>query len=310
MMFARCLIAVAGSLALCASPCLAWGPEGHAIIAAIAEANLDPGVAQRVRDLLSKDTDDHGASTPHAKLDEVASWADAYRATHHDTTQWHFVDIPLNAESFEDARDCHYDESGKAQVAEQTCIVAKLAQFTGVLSDASQSVEKRVEALKYVVHFVGDIHQPLHAETKMDSLGNGDRGGNDLKLTYNGGPTNLHEMWDLGIIERNFGWPKVQPPAYAFDIQATRTVAKDLAAAIAQSDRALWAAPGVATSIRSTARSWADESHRLAGHAYANLPDGSQAIEQAYQSYAWPVIQVQLQKAGVRLRGLLNEALR
>ena len=140
-------IAVASS-----GPAKAWGPEGHAIVADIAEAHLTPAAATQVSNLLSLDG--------HHRLDEVASWADEIRPQRRDTASWHFVDIPLAAPNYDATRDC----------ANGNCVVAKIVDFTVVLANPTADQHARLEALKWVVHFVGDIHQPMHAEEDRKSV--------------------------------------------------------------------------------------------------------------------------------------------
>jgi S1/P1 Nuclease/Phage integrase family len=82
-----------------------------------------------------------------------------------------------------------------------SCAVEAIARFKGVLADCSKSREDRIEALKFVVHFVGDIHQPLHATNRTDSYtGKDDQGGNLVNVTFFGADTNLHAVWDTGLI--------------------------------------------------------------------------------------------------------------
>ena len=158
----------------------AWGPEGHAIVAEIAEPRLTPAATAEVTRLLAMDT------PPHEHLDEVASWADAYRAHGHaETGPWHYVDIPLDAGAADVFRDCPKSD----------CIINMLTGFAETLTDKARPDADRLKALKFVVHFVGDIHQPLHCAD------HGDRGGNEVHLTFLGRRTNFHAVWDGGIIE-------------------------------------------------------------------------------------------------------------
>jgi len=281
-------------IAMCTAPMAqAWGPEGHAIIADIAESHLSPVAATEVKRLL--------ATEGHSKLDEVSSWADDYRGTHLETGPWHFVDIPLRTPSYSEARDCHYDQNDN-MVPEQTCIVAKLPEYVATLADKTKSDDDRLVALKFVVHFAGDSHQPLHAEN------NSDRGGNNIHLTYFKHTTNLHAVWDGGVIEHHYGWKL--GPNYSFDHTAVAGAAADLDSSISSADRLSWAPTRLLISINDRAVDWANEAHTLAPAAYDNLPDkrtGQWAT--AYQAYAWPVIENRLQRAGVRLSGILNEAL-
>ena len=267
------------------TPALAWGPEGHAIVADVAEAHLTPSTKAQIAELL--------ALEGHAHLDEVSSWADAVRSQRRETAHWHYVDIPLEADGFDAARDCPSDD----------CVVAKLVEYTKAFADKSAAPAARLEALKWVVHFVGDIHQPLHAEDHDD------KGGNTVRLSFFGKETNLHAIWDGGIIEHALGLGL--GPNYSFDHGTVQIDAQKLDAAINASDRATWAPVGMTGHLTQMATSWANESHALARSvAYAYLPAGrSDGWSDAYEQKTWPVVEAQLEHAGVRLAALLNEAL-
>ncbi len=271
----------------------AWGPEGHAMVADMAEAHLTPAAMQAVQRLLAVEGYRH--------LDQVSSWPDAIRSQAPDTGPWHYVDIPLYAERYAQSRDCHWDQHNQ-QVPELTCVVVKLPVFVRVLSDLNQSDERRLEALKWVVHLAGDIHQPLHAEDDHD------RGGNDVHLAYFGKATNLHAVWDVGIIEHRFDWQLGLN--YSFDHAAVRTQAVRLDQDISAGQRASWAPPGTVAEIADRAVQWVNESHALACQVYRHLPaDYSDGWDGEYQVWAWPVVRTQLDKAGVRLAAILNGAL-
>lgn len=276
------LAPVIAAAALYAPGALAWGPEGHAIVAEIAESRLTSAAAAQVQQLLALEGNQH--------LDQVSSWPDAYRVSHPETGPWHFVDIPLNADSYDAARDC----------AGGNCVVVQIQHFAGVLGNATASPDDRLTALKFVVHFCGDIVQPLHDED------NGDRGGNDVKLTYFGKNTNLHAVWDGGIIEAalhvHLG------PNFAPNLTATRAEAvkeeKLIAAPIASS----WAPSDLVAHLDTATVQWANDAHALAIAAYSKLPNPRPAGWEAdYQKAEWPVVQDQLERGGVRLAELLNE---
>ena len=125
----------------------AWGSEGHSIVAEIAEQHLEPGTTKQVRDLLALENS--------TSLADVANWADHIRRQRPETASWHFVDIPITAPFYDPARDC----------AGGNCVVAKIEQFAKELHDTSPPPGERLEALKFLVHFAGDVHQPLHAST-------------------------------------------------------------------------------------------------------------------------------------------------
>lgn len=135
----------------------AWGQEGHSIIAEIAQRRLSPKAIAEVARLL-------GANH---SLASTGSWADDVRDDHPETYNWHFVDIPIPLDRYDEAAHCHPDPKGD-------CIVAELTRLRDELRCAPTDDLKR-EALQFAVHFVGDIHQPLH--TVLEA-----RGGNDIAV--------------------------------------------------------------------------------------------------------------------------------
>lgn len=274
-------------LLLAAPSAFAWGPEGHAIVADIAQAHLTPAASAQVRKLLALEGDSH--------LDQISSWADAIRREQPATGSWHYVDIPLRDTRYRASRDCHDDD----------CVVARIPYFTHILADRSAAPAKRLEALKWVVHLVGDIHQPLHAED------NHDKGGNEVKLDYFGRHTNLHRIWDSAIIEHAL---KVHVNRdYSFDHAVMRARAKRLDTGITPAERLAWA-PRRLADLPADSVKWAEESHQLARTvAYADLPPASRRTHgwsQRYQAKAWPAVRERLQRAGVRLAAVLNQALK
>jgi len=241
----------------------AWGREGHEVIALIAERYMTGGALAKTHDLLG------GAS-----ISSVASWADDYRHDHPETGSWHYIDIPLPESQIDMAREC----------ANGQCVIAQTEHFLSVLKDRTAVPTSRAEALRFVVHFVGDLHQPLHDEDADD------KGGNTRRVIFDGRPDNLHWVWDTGLLEdinRN-------PEALAAELEAKITAA----------DRATWETGSI--------EDWVMEGHRLAQTvAYGDLGGENPAsITAAYERQADPVIELQLEKAGVRLAHILNEALR
>ena len=166
----------------------AWGREGHRLTALVAEQYLSPETRAQVAKLLGKQT-----------LADVAPWADEYRSEHPETDPWHFVDIPAAESQFDRNRDCPVSKANPASPW-RDCITDRILYFEGRLGDASLSPADRAMALKFLVHFIGDIHQPFHA------LGD-DRGGNDIPVTFMGSGVcgefrcNLHGVWDDMLIE-------------------------------------------------------------------------------------------------------------
>jgi hypothetical protein len=282
------LLAVA-LLAIAALPASAqaWGREGHAVVAQIARGYLTPKAAAAVDALLAADTD---ALTPR-DLGARASWADAWRKDHRETTEWHFVDIELDHPDLEAA--CFGFPASAAPASAgpaKDCVVGRLQAFRKELADPNTDPAERLLAFKFVLHFVGDLHQPLHAADNQD------RGGNCVPLALGGPRTvNLHSYWDSLAVEA------IEPDA--------AKLASKLAAEITKADRKAWE--------KGDARTWAMESFALARSSVYTI--GSQqgcasdtapiALPAGYDAAAQAAVALQLKKAGVRLALELNRAL-
>lgn len=249
-----------------ASPAYPWGDEGHQIVAQIAQKFLTPAASRQVDALLADDGND--------SLALIATWADRIKLARPETKPWHYVDIPVTRAGYLRSRDCAGDN----------CIVEQLKGFVAVLKDSGAESEARAEALKFVTHFAGDLHQPLHCADRSD------RGGNELQVRYFGRPANLHRVWDTEIL--------------AASTSDRMEYADRLAATITPANVASWS--------KGTVESWANETHGLARTvAYGQLPRGAvPALGTPYQNVAAPVVDRQLKRAGVRLAALLNDALR
>ncbi len=175
----RVLMSV-GFAALVATPhqAHAWGANGHRLIAELAEAKLPAATRAKVQELLKLE--------PGATLVSIATWADETRSP--STAAWHYVNFARGGDcTYEQPRDC----------PEGKCVVEALERNLAVLASA-QPAEERLTALKWVVHLVGDVHQPLHAGFADD------KGGNLFQLRAFNRGTNLHSLWDGGVI---LNWP-------------------------------------------------------------------------------------------------------
>jgi hypothetical protein len=154
----------------------AWGEVGHRAAAELAEQRLKPEGRAVVAGLLG------GQS-----MADVAVWADEVRSTtHRHTDRWHSVNIPIDASGYRAARDC--PPPGE-------CVLVALPRLEAQLGDRTRPREERREALMFLVHFIADMHQPLHVADR------GDRGGNETKMSPVGGTDDLHRAWDSGIIQ-------------------------------------------------------------------------------------------------------------
>lgn len=156
----------------------AWGPRGHRIVATLAQAQLSPQAAEQVRLLLAVD----GAS----QLSEVADWADSVRTARQrrKTAAWHYLNFKQG--------DCHY--RAVQQCSNGDCLVAATERELAVLADVKQGAARRSEALKWVVHLVADLHQPLHLGYASD------KGGNLFQVQLDGKGSNWHQVWDSGLL--------------------------------------------------------------------------------------------------------------
>jgi hypothetical protein len=251
------------ALILCSAPGFAWGPEGHRLIARMAQDRLTPPAAARVAATLA----------PGETIASMASWADDIRPARKETEPWHFIDIEITSSGLDMKRDC--PAAG--------CVVRKIEEFRKRWRDETLSPAERREALLFLVHFVGDMHQPLHCAD------NHDRGGNDRKVEFEGAHMNLHRLWDSALLDR-------LPP----EVQLFAT----LEGAITLADQAEW--------IRGTVEIWAGESFEVARQVvYGALPKAPQGavvhLNGSYERIADPVIQRQVEKAAVRLAAILNE---
>lgn len=270
----------------------AWGVTGHAIIADIAEHHLTAPALEEVRRILRDEGLEH--------LDQVASWPDTIRKERPEASPWHYVAIPLTADAYDPARDCRNGD----------CAIEAIKRFSAILADRGQTPQARREALKFLVHIVGDLHQPLHgADNEHDHEGGAVRVtyfGQDRSGSY---PLDLHWTWDTIILEHRLGL-KEEPAA------SPNTATKVAAATEANDlDRHFHATlPGM-TDLDPV--DWAMESHGLAkAYVYpgvvapgASPPEHPVDLGEAYQKRAWPVVEKRLELGGLRLAALLNKLL-
>jgi hypothetical protein len=259
----------------------AWGPEGHRTIATVAKSRLTPAAKLHIRELLGSDD-----------LAEISNWADEIRHDRPETFGWHFVDIPMNATGFYEPRDCYRPERKYPYTFQDhhNCVVDRVTIFGQVLADPSSTRADRIDALKFLVHFVGDIHQPMHAIGEA-------RGGNDIHVVpldsydCSDRSCNLHALWDFGLIvhHMNFGQPPFAPADYPTIINA-----------VIVRDHLQIRAGG-------TPEQWANESFQLARQAW--LKDGDR-VDDLYYGKNIRILEDQLGLASIRLAETLNEIFR
>ncbi len=282
------------------TPLLAWGDLGHEIIAGIAWNFLTPESKNHLTALLH---DDQTALTPTDPI-SVAVWADRWREdtdqTGHNHFQqthlWHFIDLERTQPNITDACFNHPPLTNPNEASDgpaNDCIIDKIQQFLTELNAYQKNQEPKPTrkeaqmALKFIIHFVGDLHQPLHAITDHD------RGGNDKKVLLNGSHSgSLHHYWDTTFVEYLGSDPAV--------------IATQLSTQITPNNIQHWQA--------GTLNDWAMESfHTAVIWAYDALPppneEGHYLLNQNYATQAEHIIPLQLEEAGIRLAYLLNKTL-
>jgi hypothetical protein len=259
----------------------AWGPEGHSIVAEIAQRRLTPAAQALVERALGR-----GAS-----LASVASWADDVRDARPTTANLHFVNIP-RGEAYEAARDCVPGPRGDCVVAALERLRVDLAcpQGEGQLREGQLRETQLRDALRFAVHFVGDIHQPLH------TIGD-ERGGNTLlvqvdwrglactgRCTPRRMESNFHVVWDSVLITSTvWNWG-----AYVSRLEEG------------------WLREAPANAADGSPANWADETHAVGRKMWDAMP-ASRVLDDAYYQQALPVQDRQLAVAGLRLARYLND---
>lgn len=232
-----------------------WGAEGHRLIAELAERQLTPAARSEVLRLLATD--------PGASMASVSAWADEIRSR--ETASWHYVNPPPGDCSYDQVRDC---DKGK-------CVVEAINRQVAILGSKVPDSE-RLTALKWVIHLVGDAHQPLHAGFKSD------KGGNLFQVQAFGRGTNMHSLWDSRLIRNRVGGLDA--------LRASTTTA------------------GVASPQPPQPSAWAIESCKvvLSPDFYPN----SHFIDPSYISQWDSVLVARINIAAQRLAATLNETLR
>ena len=295
-----------------ASPAFAWGCKGHQTVALIAEKHLTPEARQYLETLLKENPIDpqlkrYCGNFSGSLFADSSTWPDDVRNTL-DNGPWHYIDIPRGVSRAPLAAFC--GDSG--------CVTKAIADQLAILKDPRADPRKRAGALRYIIHFVGDLHMPLHATT------NNDEGGNCVPVRYfrrkphehnHSYVPNLHALWDTTIVERDM--EGADPNEYAEFLEDSFSTELNT-----------WQKAG--THIED----WAWESYDLAESVvYGNLsPKDPVAAPVAvrscsddnnvgdrllnmhfvaaehYQELAAPVVEKRIAQAGIRLAVLLNDA--
>jgi hypothetical protein len=276
----RIAIAISLTILIAVAPLGGWGAQGHRLVAVVASNHLSAIARQNVQWLLAPET-----------LGDIASWADEVQGGITQTSPWHYVNIPPDAKSYDRDRDCPRQPgvaAGSRNDVWRDCIVDRIRYHEERLADVKLDRADRAIALKFVVHFVGDIHQPLHASAI-------ERGGNGILVRLFGSencssdparqsPCNLHGAWDSSLIAHR-----------ALDERAFAALLERRIR-----DEALLNKP------LGTAADWAMESLALSNQIM--LPQQG-SVDEAYYARHIGTIEQRLALAAARLSQVLNRAL-
>ncbi len=241
---------------------ISWGVTGHRTIGRIAENHLSAQARAAVNELLGT-----------ASLADVSTWADEVRSQpeYRHTSSWHFLNLPLGLS---------YSQF-EQQVQEMTGdnVYSALLNQEHILGDRTTTKEQKADALKYIVHFVGDIHQPMHVSRAED------KGGNTIQLNYQGEGANLHSLWDTKLLEHQ--GLTYEQLAEKYD-HASPAQIRQL-----QSDPLM---------------KWIWESYEISSRLYAEIDAmKSRSIDDSYYQSHISIIQERIGQAGIRLAGVLNQ---
>ncbi len=297
------------------APAHAWGCKGHQVVALLAEMHLNPRALAMAKKILAEGPIDpslsryckEGGSDP---LADASTWPDDIRGIRPEASPWHYIDIPRGTKLRDVEKFCDPKEG---------CVTRAISDDIAVLRSADASPQKHADALRFLIHFVGDLHQPLHAVT------NNDQGGNCVPVAFfdavpqlrnpqtESYAPNLHGVWDTNILERATTGLTVDQVASDLDQTFRRKMAG-------------WQ-KGPAN-----VDAWAWESYQLAAkNVYGKLPvripvEAPQPITscaddnhvstrmlklnehlvEPYQTMAVPIVRERLAQAGARLAMILN----
>jgi hypothetical protein len=256
------MVAMGMALFALPSPALAWGKTGHRVVAALADAQLSGLARAHVKELLGVES-----------LDEAATWPDDMRSApgqfwQKRATPWHYV--TLNGIVYD-----HAPPEGDALDA--------LNRYRATLQDPNANIADKQLALRFIVHLVGDLHQPLHVGKCCD------KGGNEVKVKWFGRDLNLHSVWDSALVEEE-------------QLSFTELAAK-LQRHTSNADVLAW--------WDINPRDWISESAQLRETVYPERnrkdPKAPPELSYGYVYKYTPLMEQRLKQAGVRLAAYLND---
>lgn len=279
-MFRRLLILFAGLFALAPAPALAWWDYGHETIARIAMSEVAPSTRTQILQLLRNSRQLDTPTCPAATIEDASVWPDCIRAMRDRfsyTATWHYQNVNI-CRPFDQETPCR----------DGNCVSAQVERHLRLLKDRGLPTRERLASLAFLVHFVGDMHQPMHSGDR------GDRGGNGFAAFYSRIRTNLHSLWDGYLAERAITTPMADAPGIRSDHRGDREAIR-----------------------AGTVAEWAEEAWGVSRQfAYgtmlqdpcAEVPSEPPVLSQAQITQLIPVVRLQIARGGFRLARLLDEA--
>lgn len=271
---------------LTAAPAVqAWGSLGHDTIAYIAQIYVNSDTEQWAQAILNDTTDSY--------LANCATWADTYRYTAEGSfsAPFHFIDAEDNP-----PKSCNVNYTRDCGAA--GCSVSAIANYTQRVMEPSKLDDTQVNyALRWIIHFLGDITQPLHDEAL-------ELGGNDIDVTFDGTSTNLHHIWDTNMPEKlRGGYSLTDAQAWAQNLSA------EIDSGVYKKQANSWLDGIKLDDPIDTAMLWATDANAYVCSTV--LPNGQSAVETGdldgdYYKSAIPVVELQIAKAGYRLATWLD----
>lgn len=259
-------------------PALAWDATGHRLIAAIAYQHLTPQAREKI-DQLSKIGDEH--YPPYQRFLFAAIWPDIYVRDNPSTKSWHYIDYPLSV------------DGTPAREIKKENVVWAIARAQQLLQAKNISPEEQAKALRFLEHFVGDSHQPLHCVNRFSHAHpEGDAGGNYFSI-YNRDADNLHAIWDQGV-----GLFRAQAYRYPLRTKDIKRLAQRIELEYPESYFG-------AQAKDLNPENWCKEGFTIAKDFVYTTPENS-ALSAEYISKAQKIVAQRIALAGYRLANLLN----
>ncbi|WNH12819.1 S1/P1 nuclease [Thalassobellus suaedae] len=233
-----------------------WGSTGHRVVGEIADQYLKSKTKRKLRELLHNES-----------LAFVSTYADDIKSDkrYNDFYTWHYINIPLES---------NYEESKKNESGD---LITGIEHCIKIIKDDNSSDEDKAFYLKLLIHFIGDLHQPMHVGLAED------KGGNDFKLQWFYNDTNLHAVWDTKMINSyDMSYSELAENANVLNKEQVKAIQKG------------------------SLIDWVNDTHKLTRQVYANVkPDENLRYRYSYDNFK--TVRTQLQKGGIRLAKILND---